>query len=439
MVVRATFGLLISILFVSTPLQAASITVQWEASSSPETAGYIFNVFSGDSPPLSYDVGKATAARLDNLVTGNTYYVYTTAYATNRVQSGPSNLLIYTVPQDRAGAFIQPDTVTGGSWKGVYGNEGYWMAGAPAALPAYTTVTTPALQWIWSSQTTSPLALAVPESTNRMFACWYSATQIGYDFRFTDGNFHRVSLYFIDATSSGRQQRVEVVNRDTGAIVDSTILTGFSKGIYLTWDLTGNVSIRVTAITVNAVVSGVFFDKVPTSARFVNTDIRTLGDWKLLYGSRGFLMAAVPSSVPAFARATTSTPQWTWIAHSTNSLGLMYPNTIIYHNPGTPTDPIPYTIDRILACWYSSTLAAFDFSITANQNHRVTVYFLDGSRSGRQQYVDLVDRDTGRLLDSQMLTNFSNGIYLTWEISGNVSILLTPFNVNAVASGIFFD
>src|SRR5207237_4306600 len=103
-------------------------------------------------------------------------------------------------------------------------------------------------------------------------ACWYSSTQVGFDFSFTDGKFHRVSLYFLDRTSFGRQQRVDLVNRDTGAMVDSRTLTSFSNGISLTWDLTGYVSIRLTPTRVNAVVSGVFFDNVPTSARFTTSD-----------------------------------------------------------------------------------------------------------------------------------------------------------------------
>lgn len=217
---------------------------------------------------------------------------------------------------------------------------------------------------------------------------------------------------------------MELVNRDTGAIVDSRTVTNFSRGIYLTWDLTGNVSIRLTPITVNAVVSGVFFDCVPTSAAFVKTDTTTRGNWKGVYGGHGFWMAGVPSAIAGYARVTTSAPQWTWVAHTTGASALLYPSA---------------TTDRIAACWYSFARSTFEFSLTANQNHRVSIYFLDASSSGRQQRVDVVNSDTGVLLDSRIVTGFSTGSYLTWDFTGNVSIELTPLNVNAVASGIFFD
>jgi hypothetical protein len=67
------------------------------------------------------------------------------------------------------------------------------------------------------------------------------------------------------------------------------------------------------------------------------------------------------------------------------------------------------------------------------------MYFLDASSSGRQQRIDLVDPASGATLDSRQVTNFSSGIYLVWEITGKVAIRLTPFNVNAVTSALFFD
>jgi hypothetical protein len=241
----------------------------------------------------------------------------------------------------------------------------------------------------------------------------------------TDGKSHLVSLYFLDPTSWGRQERVDLVNRDTGVIVDSRNLTSFSGGIYLTWEISGNVSVRITPITVNAVVSGVFFGEAPaTSATFVKSDTITRGNWKGIYGASGYSMVGAPSALPAYASVATSAPQWTWQTNTTNPSALVLPGA---------------TSSRIAACWYSSTQVRFDFTITDGQSHRVSLYFLDPTTSGRQQRVDVVNRDTGAILDSKNLTSFSAGIYLTWDITGDVSIRLTPITVNAVASGIFFD
>lgn len=149
MIVRAACGLLIPILFSSSTLEAASISLEWDASPSPEVVGYLINVsLKNGSTTVSYDVGSATGGRVDNLIPGSTYHIYATAYDADGHQSGPSNVLIYSVPQDPAGTFIQSDRQTCGSWKGVYGNEGYWMVGAPASLPVNTSVVTDSPQWV---------------------------------------------------------------------------------------------------------------------------------------------------------------------------------------------------------------------------------------------------------------------------------------------------
>jgi hypothetical protein len=208
--------------------------------------------------------------------------------------------------------------------------------------------------------------------------------------------------------------------------VDSRSLTSFSKGIYLTWEISGNISIRITPITVNAVVSGIFFDEMPapaTAARFVKSDVVTHGDWKGVYGNQGYWMVGAPASLPNYATVTTAAPQWTWNSNSPYARALQLPNST----------------NRIEACWYSATQVGFDFNITDGQLHRVSIYFLDPTFQGRQERVDLVNRDTNAILHSTSLSTFTTGVYLTWEITGHVSIRLTPITVNAVASGMFFD
>jgi hypothetical protein len=69
-----------------------------------------------------------------------------------------------------------------------------------------------------------------------------------------------VSAYFLDWDHRGRAQTVEVLDADTGAVLDTRTVSGFAEGQYLTWDLSGRVQIRVTNLGgVNAVLSGLFF------------------------------------------------------------------------------------------------------------------------------------------------------------------------------------
>jgi hypothetical protein len=376
-----------------------------------------------DTAPLADGIYMVRAVKLESTPSGTYYNPSQGAFYTNNAPApapAPSN----------PSKFVKQDTATGGNWKGFYGTQGYWMVGAPASLPAYASVTTSAPQWIWASTTTSQSALMLPSTaTTRIAACWYSATQLGFDFNVNDGQLHRVSMYFLDASASGRQERVELIDRATGATLDSRNLTSFANGIYLTWEIMGNVSIRITPATVNAVVSGIFFDGVPvsapsTAATFVKSDTSTAGNWKGVYGADGFSIAGASTSLPAYGSFATAAPQWIWATQTTAASALALPGN---------------TTQRIAACWYSSAQATLNLSLNDGQFHRISLYFLDASASGRQQRVDVVNRETGEILDSRSLTSFSGGIYLTWEITGNVSIRLTPIRVNAVASGIFFN
>jgi hypothetical protein len=183
---------------------------------------------------------------------------------------------------------------------------------------------------------------------------------------------------------------------------------------------------RITPLAGNAVVTAFFFDPAParTTARYVKSDSATAGNWKTVYGDDGNWVAGANASIPAYATVNARSPQWIWAAHTTSYLA-----------PYLPGD----TTDRIASCWYSSAQLAFDIAISDGKPHRLSVYFWDASASGRQQRIDLIDLATGAVLDTRTLSNFSKGIYLTWDITGSIGLRATPSAVNAVASALFFD
>ena len=416
-------------------IRGASVTLQWDPSPSQGVTGYtLYWALPDGTGEVAYDVGNTTQALVDNLTEGQTYNFYATAHDNSTNESGPSNTLVYTVPGPLSGGgsvtFVKADTGTRGSWKGVYGSEGYSMAALPPSVPSYATVTTSAPQWTWAANSANAAHLQDPRnSTNRIAACWYSSTSTTFDVAMTDGKSHRVAMYFLDASASGRQQRVDILDPVNGATLYSRQLANFSSGIYLVCDIGGRVTVRITPSVGNAVVSGMFFDGLPappppTSARFVKSDTLTRGNWQGVYGSEGYSIAGASASLPTYSTFATTAPQWTWAANTPSQSALAL--------PGGSTN-------RIAACWYSATEVGFDFGVTDGQTHLVTVYFLDASASGRQQRVDVIDRSTGAVLDTRMISNFATGIYLSWEIAGNVSIRLTPTNVNAVGSAVFFD
>ncbi len=93
---------------------------------------------------------------------------------------------------------------------------------------------------------------------------WYSPTSFTINLNLTDGQTHRVALYFVDFDSGGRSQTVEIRDGTSNTLLDSRSLSAFTGGQYLVWSIRGNVKIVVTGTAgPNGVVSGLFFQPAP--------------------------------------------------------------------------------------------------------------------------------------------------------------------------------
>jgi hypothetical protein len=161
-------------------------------------------------------------------------------------------------------AFVGVDTTTKGSWKGVYGLDGFNLIGHAVNHPSYATASpSGAAGYTFAGSTTDVRALQKPESsTDRMAACWYSGGSFDIDVNLADGQQHQVALYLLDWNRDGRAQRVEIRDASTGTLLDTREVSGFGDGTYLAWNLSGQVIVRLTNMAphTNAVVSGLFFD-----------------------------------------------------------------------------------------------------------------------------------------------------------------------------------
>ena len=170
---------------------------------------------------------------------------------------------------------------TQGSWRGVYGIDGYSLAQGASSLPSYaTTAPRGHSNWTWSASTADTRALQKPApAADRLAAVWYGNTfTVDVSVGSTE---RRVSLYMTDWENAGRSQKIEVLDAATGAVLDTRTVSGFGGGVWLSWDLAGAVQFRVTKISgINAVLNGVFFGSQPassTSASYVGTDVATQG------------------------------------------------------------------------------------------------------------------------------------------------------------------
>ena len=129
------------------------------------------------------------------------------------------------------------------------------MRGSRAAV-------TPAGQatYTWAPTTTDVRALQKAAAADRIAATWYAGS-FTVDINLTDGKAHRLAAYFLDWDTTGRSERIDVLDPATGAVLDTRTVSSFHTGTYLVWNLSGHVQLRITRLGgANAVLSGLFFD-----------------------------------------------------------------------------------------------------------------------------------------------------------------------------------
>ena len=185
------------------------------------------------------------------------------AIATNAAGSATSAEATLTVVAGGAtsATFIGTDTTTKGTWRGVYGVDGYHVIGDAASHPAYAKVT-PSGQsaWTWASSTSDVRALQAATGTNRVAATWYGGV-FNVDINLVDGAAHQVGVYVVDWDAANRSERLEVRDATSDALLDSRTVTGFQGGQDLRWNISGHVKLRVVNVGgANAVISGLFFE-----------------------------------------------------------------------------------------------------------------------------------------------------------------------------------
>ena len=347
-------------------------------------------------------------------------------------------------PANNTAAFVKTDSNASGSWKGVYGRDGYNIINNAVSNPSYANVSASgASSWTWAGSTSVSQALQkAGTATDRIAACLYSPSSFVVDMNLTDGQTHQVALYCLDYDNNNRSQTIEVLDADTNAALDTQNLSSFQSGKYLVWNIKGHVKFRFTnkaGVNTNTVLGGLFFDvvggggggggSVPSNvASFVKSDAGTSGSWKGAYGSAGYNIINNAVSNPSYANVSASgASSWTWAGSTSVSQALQ--------KAGTATD-------RIAACLYSPSSFVVDMNLTDGQTHQVALYCLDYDNNNRSQTIEVLDADTNAALDTQNLSSFQSGKYLVWNIKGHVKFRFTNkagVNTNTVLGGLFFD
>jgi hypothetical protein len=181
-----------------------------------------------------------------------------------------------------------------------------------------------------------------------------------------------------------------------------------------------------------AVSGGVAYQFTAPSGFILDTT--TQGGWQTGYGLDGYLIAAGATYQPAYA-AVGFTPNYTytWVGQTDETRALrIAPCPGAYVACDAPRTASAFT-------WYSSNSFSIDVTFTDNLVHRVALYLLDYDQTGRQETVSI--QEDGVPFDTETFSNFQNGQYGAWNLTGSNVITVTPVgaaNAGAVVSGIFF-
>jgi hypothetical protein len=166
-----------------------------------------------------------------------------------------------------AADFIERDRTTQGNWQDKYGTAGYALNSSVTQLPSYAELfftggMTDLDNYVQAAATGDPRALVHPTSGGRLGAEWTGDHGFTLNLNITGGQSRRVSLYMLDWGPSGRSQRIDVLDAQSGESLDSQTLDNVGSGVYLTWAIRGSVKIRFTNLANghNTVLSGAFFD-----------------------------------------------------------------------------------------------------------------------------------------------------------------------------------
>src|SRR5262245_25892851 len=161
-------------------------------------------------------------------------------------------------------AFVKTDETTRGNWRGVYGAQGHSLAQIAANLLDFAQLAlADQSDMTWTESTTDVRALRKPAGDDRFAAAWHTNAAFTLDLNLSDGKRHQVALYCLDWDQMGRSQRIEDLEAETAAALDSREVSDFKEGKYLVWTLSGRQRLRVAPMgSADAVVSGLFIDAV---------------------------------------------------------------------------------------------------------------------------------------------------------------------------------
>jgi glucose/arabinose dehydrogenase len=169
---------------------------------------------------------------------------------------------IEAAPPTAHATLARKDAVTHGNWRNRYGRDGFLMPNGMTSLmlPMHAEVLNAATNSF--SSTLSERALLEPTGPLRLPSAWTSTSNLTVIVSRDDGELHSVSLYFVDwDTPNQRVLDIEIINPETGELLQKQRLRRFSGGRYVTFTGRGPLLFLISRVAgPDVLLSGVFID-----------------------------------------------------------------------------------------------------------------------------------------------------------------------------------
>jgi hypothetical protein len=206
-----------------------------------------------------------------------------------------------------------------------------------------------------------------------------------------------------------------------------TVSVGYSTATG-TNAVTNSVSVSGANISATQTANNPTTIVVANTATFLPLDAGTQGNWVGAYGADGYIIANDANSPPLYATVNfTGSGTWTWIPANPSSDQRLL-------------QAAPTGSNRIGSTYYSGTNFSIDVNLTDGQLHQVALYLLDLDTTTRNDTITIRNAANQSVLDTRTISNFHNGVWAVWKLSGHVTIqVANNGGLNAVVSGLFFS
>jgi hypothetical protein len=172
--------------------------------------------------------------------------------SSNHVTSTAVNVTVNNVapPSSDTVTFLGKDTTTIGNWKGVYGQDGQFMAQITYNAPSYSKLNPiNETEQVLNDYATDPRALLKVQgqfsSTERVESYYAALSSMSFQVNTSDNLTHRIALYFCDYNNTGASVTVNALDTPTGNVLNTQVLASYAGGVYLIYNYQGTITFQV--------------------------------------------------------------------------------------------------------------------------------------------------------------------------------------------------